>query len=295
VQRVRTVKLVGNVATTGKVVVTTSAGGVLMYWATDRFGRVLLALVVASIGLQSPVCSGAPITIVNETFDGYTSFPSQKPAGQDFVNLGVPMTSEGADSNLWMAARFGPGGDPNGAGSINADVGVQEIGSVIAGQNSSHVGRVGDTAGLVLRLDLTGLRDVTLDFDWRTYVAEEPDRFIVAYYKGDGTAFQPEGLGTPNNKYDWFNDPQLGNGSTTWYNTYWVELMQGAPNDLFTHETFSLPGDDIVYLAFRETGGDLDFGKFDNVVITARPIPEPSSLILFGLALAAIAGARRRR
>ena len=34
---------------------------------------------------------------------------------------------------------------------------------------------------------------------------ETTDRLVVAYYVGDG-------LGTPNNTYDWFNDPTLGNG-----------------------------------------------------------------------------------
>lgn len=269
-----------------------------MIWATGRFGRVFLALLfLSSSGLATGVCSAALITIVDETFDGYMSFPSTKPP-TDNVNFGVPLVSEGADSNLWLAARFGPGGNTGGATSINGDVGVQEVGSIIAGQNATPVGRVGDTAALVLRVDLTGYTDVTLDFDWRTYHIEgNTDRFIVAYYQGDGTEFQAGGLGNPNNRYDWYGDPDLGNGSNTWYNNNWVELMQGAPNNLFTSETFSLPGNDVLYLAFRLTGDDLDFGKFDNVSITARLIPEPQSLILIGLGswMGAALGWRRKR
>jgi len=270
-----------------------------MFSATERLDRVFLTLL--SFGLLAifpPVCPAATI-IVNETFEGYSVFGTQKPAN-DNVNLGVPLVSEGADSNLWLAARFGPGGDPNGNGSINADVGVQEVGSIIVTnppQNTSHVGRVSDDTALVLRLDLTGYASATLDFDWRTYRAEGADRFVVAYYVGDGTAFQPGGLGTPNNRYDWYNDPQLGNGGTAWYTNNWVELLRDGPDDLFAHESFALPAGDIVYLAFWHdddlTNGD--FAKFDNVVVSAL-VPEPCCLGLcgLGLAFAAFTGLRRR-
>jgi hypothetical protein len=248
---------------------------------------------LALIAVQASTCSAATI-IVNETFEGYTSFPNVKPvSSNDMVNFGVPLTSEGADSNLWMGARIGPGGDPNGSGSINADIGVQEFGGPDSG-NNTKVGRVGDTAALVLRLDLTGFASATLDFDWRTYLYEAGDEFVVAYYKGDGTAFQPGGLGTPNNKYDWFNDMDLGNGSFTWYNTNWTELLRSGPDDTFNHESFPLPGNDIVYVAFwSDDNSNTDFGKFDNVVVEAI-VPEPGSLILIGLALLASAFGRRR-
>jgi hypothetical protein len=153
----------------------------------------------------------------------------------------------------------------------------------------------------VLRLDLTDLVNVTVDFDWRTYLADPEDQFVVAYYKGDGTAFQPEGLGNPNNTYDWFNDPQLGNGGNAWYTNNWVELLRDGPNDAFQPETFALPGDDVVYLAFwMDANSDRDFGKFDNVLIMADPklddneIPEPGSLMLLMLGAAACSIAARR-
>jgi hypothetical protein len=264
---------------------------------------ILVLLLGGLIVLPAAVCSAGSIVVVDEDFDGYTMFPNIKPvSSNDHVNLGVPLVVEGADSPLWLAARFEAGGNVAGAKSINNDVGVQREGA--PGINDTPVGRVGDNAGLILRLDLTGLVDVTLDFDWRTYLSEvaDGDKFVVAYYKGDGTAFQPEGLGTPNNTYDYFNDPQLGNGSETWYNDNWVELLRDGPDNNFTHETFALPGDDIVYLAFWNDDDDteVDYAKIDNVLIMADPkpnendIPEPGSLMLLILGVAACSMAARR-
>jgi hypothetical protein len=288
----------GGFATAGKVVASTGAGGVLMISATLRARLVVATLVLASLSwLPNGICSAALVTVVNETFDGYTSFPNMKPPN-DPVNFGVPLTGEGADSNLWLAARFEAGG--NGAGNtINTDVSVQESGSIIAGQNDTPVGRAGDGAGLVLRLDLTGITNVTLDFDWRTYIQDAADDFVVAYYVGDGTADQPGGLGNPNGVFDWFNDPQLGNGSMTWYNNNWTELLRASPNDLYTHSTFPLPGNSVVYLAFWNDDGsssdnELDFGKFDNVVVRGEVVPEPASFVLLGFGLLATSFRRRR-
>lgn len=233
------------------------------------------------------------IIAVSETFDGYTHFPDEKP-DNDPVNLGVPLVSEGADSDLWLAALL----ELSDNVPISKDVGVQKFGG---GGNSTHVGRAGDDAGLVLRLDLSGLTNVTLDFDWRTFLADTSDRFVVAYYQGDGMAFQAGGLGNPNGIYDWYNDPDLGGGvmdrdggtGNSWYQDNWTELLRATKHDTFRHENFSLPGGDVLYLAFWMDDGNGDFAKFDNIVVMADPIPEPSSLAL--LMTAGCLLARRRR
>jgi PEP-CTERM motif len=244
---------------------------------------------------EKPVTAGQ-ITLVDETFDGYHQFPDEKPAN-DPVNLGVPTQAKGADSALWLAGRFEAFDDD----PLAKDVGVQHIGG---GGDNTPVGRAGDEAGLVLRLDLAGLTNVTLDFKWRTFLADPPDRFVLAYYVGDGSEFQAGGLGMPNGYYDWYSDPDLGGGvmdldggtSNSWYVNNWVELMRTTGSDHFTSEHFDLPVEnDVVYVAFWMDDGNMDFVKIDDVQVMADYIPEPSTGVLSLVAAALLGWFRRRR
>jgi hypothetical protein len=117
---------------------------------------------------------------------------------------------------------------------------------------------------------------------------------VAAYYEGDG-------LGLPNGVYDWFNDPNFGGGvldrdsgtGNSWYQDNWTELLRASAHSTFQHENFSLPGGGILYLAFWMDNGDMDFAKFDNILVMADPIPEPSSLAL--LVAAGCLVVRKRR
>jgi hypothetical protein len=260
-----------------------------------------LACALAFLAIVSSSTQAA--LIASETFDGYTHFPdTPSDPRNNGVPLVLPANTEGADSPLWMGVRVGS----TQQGSIAQDIGVQKFGSIAY---LSAVGRTADDAGLVMRLDLTNYTNVNLSFDWRMHATEQHDFFKVAYYQGDGTAFQPEGLGTPNNIYDWFNDPQLGAGSMTWYQTFWLpnELLNAPGNGTNNSTTMKvfpptpLPGGDILYLLFwldngSASTGDSDLGKFDNVLITGDLIvPEPGSLVLLGLSVAGLTLLRCRR
>lgn len=93
-----------------------------------RFVARLVIISIFSLAL-SGTCDAGIITLVNKTFNGYLTsndgagFPDEKPDG-DPVNFGVPLTSEGADSPLWLAARFELFDD----NPIPTDVGVQKAG-----------------------------------------------------------------------------------------------------------------------------------------------------------------------
>jgi hypothetical protein len=234
-------------------------------------------------------------TIVSETFDGYTSFPDFNPG--DPTNLGVPLTVEGADSSLWMGARVGG----NGSGSVATDVGVQQNFEPPGGLMRTPAGRYAEDAGLVLRVDLTAYENVNIEFDWRMHNALQTHRNKFAYHVGDG-------LGTPNNTYDWFSDPAFANGNPAWYGANFTELLSvnrtfgGTQADgSVRHESLSIPGGDVLYLVWwydvppGTTGTRL--GKIDNVVITGDLIiPEPGTCVLLALGAASLAslGFRRR-
>ena len=239
---------------------------------------------ICSLASLLPLQVSAQVTLFNETFNGYTSFPDQVPSN-DYVNKGIPEITEGA-SELWFGARF-----QNGDGTINSDLFVQKFGDYAGynppsnpAGNATPVARFEDDAGIILRIDTTGYTDITLDFDWRTFQTESGDKVTVGYYVGEigfdtgANRFMDLTSSGPNSAYQWSS---------------WTQLMrQGDTGYPFEHETFALStaaNASVVYVAFWLDDGEGDYGKLDNVSITGTPllIPEPTamSLGLLGLAL----------
>lgn len=239
----------------------------------------LLTLVIA-IGS----CFGSPATaatIFQEDWNSYTGFPgSPNDIGNHRTNFGVPTIAEGAD-NDWLAGRFEYFDDP----PLTSDIGVLAVASGFPYNNPA--GRVSDDAGLVAKIDLTNVVGAELAFDWRTFATESNDRFVVAYYVGDD-------LGEPGNAYDWFNDPNLGDGdmsgtnagggqANTWYLNNWTEVLRDTSPSSFQSESgIDISGGDgsVIYLAFWLDNGDHDLGKLDNIVVSGTVIPEPGSFVL---------------
>ena len=241
--------------------------------------------------------------IFEEDFNGYIGDPAFPGSSNDIGGhrtiYGVPTKAAGADSDLWMAARF----EFFDSNPLTDDVGVLEFGSGgPGGTYGNPAGRVSDDAGLVAKIDLTNFTDIELAFDWRTFATETDDRLVAAFYVlGDD-------IGSPNGAFDWFNDPALGNGDMSgsdangsanpWYLANWTEVHRGTSPSAFQQESgISLPGaaGNVIYLAFWLDNGDHDLGKIDNIVVSGNAIPEPSSLMLLALGLVSLLGATRRR
>jgi hypothetical protein len=242
-----------------------------------RLGRAIWAVTT----LLATVAPAGADTLFWEDFDGYTSFPAQDPIG-DPVNPGVPLQSEGADE-VWYGARFEAADSycyP--MGSVDCDLAVQKVGNLTT--NPTPVGRFEDDAGILFSVDTSGYQDVTLEFDWRTFSATSGDMLVVGYFLGD----IPEAAFTADMTADFRTGP---------YNwTNWVELDRQNAHSTFSHETWALP-DDVgpVWVAFWLDDGEGDYGKVDDVHVSATLIPEPATALLLALGLAALSAGRRAR
>jgi hypothetical protein len=230
----------------------------------------LVAVALVALHLFTGTASASPL--FEETFDGYTSFPDEHPAG-DPVNFGLPEISEGADE-LWYGGRF----QTPDNGTIQQDIAVQSIGGT---PNGTPVGRVEDEAGLIFNVSTLGFLSASLDFDWRLFSASAPDTLRAGYFVGTITGWA--GDRTKSFVGQWGSWTQIGTKTTsTW-----------------SHVSTTLPGNEVsVWVAFWLDNGEGDFGKIDNiVVVSGQQVPEPTTFVLAGFGVAAVGSVavQRRR
>lgn len=137
----------------------------------------------------------------------------------------------------------------------------------------------GRFAGLNTTVDTTGYSNLNLSFDARTFAFENTsnDIFSVLYRGNDGLWFNQDI--TPG---DWQNY-SINLDESVWGNNVEIAfLLQSEGNG--------------------PVGGllDLDWGKFDNVALSAagngsNAVPEPASMILLGSGLLGMVGLRNRK
>lgn len=259
-----------------------------------RIPMLRAALVAALSGVS--LSASAAVQLFFEDFEGYTSFPDEIP-NNDPVNRGIPRLSEGA-SEVWYGGRFET---PDSNASINSDLAIQKFGG---GTNLTHTGRFEDDAGLLFRISTIGYFDVTLSFDWRTFLADTGDRVVVGYRVGSaGFASGCTGEG----EAACFQDFRSSAGNLPWYTSEggttlsgnWTQLMRATKSDSWQSESFLLPdaveNQSEVVFAFWLDNGEGDYAKLDNVRVMANPVPLPAAVWLLGSALGGLATVARRR
>jgi hypothetical protein len=218
---------------------------------------------------------------------------------------GSGTTINGGADNDWYAARF----QSPSNGTILSDVGAQQVGGATGSgasyvNNPTPVGMFQDDAGLLFKISTTGYTNITLTFDWRTFVAETTDKVTVGYFVGDLDAMHPSNFAA-NRTIDLRPTSQGGpaNGPGNWsnYGGSWVQLMSGSGNDLWhLNQSFNLTNANNapeVWVAFWLNDGESDVGKVDNVVIMADQVvvPLPAAVWLFGSGLLGLVGVAQRK
>ena len=241
------------------------------------------------------------VTLFSENFEGYTSFPNYDPF-LDPVNSGIAKLSEGAQQT-WYGARF-EGTDTllstySTQASIDADLAIQQFGGLpILSTNTTHTGRVADDAGMLFKINTVGYTNVNLSFDWRTYKAETTDRIVVGYHVGAISDFGADFAGSAcagNGESGCYAD--LRSGANSW-TSGWTELMRDSASYSWNSENLALAaGQSEVWVAFWMDNGNGDYAKFDNVLVTATPVPEADTyaMLLAGLGLVGYTVSRRKR
>lgn len=202
--------------------------------------------------------------------------------------------TEGAQE-AWYAARFqgGSGGTNTGTmAEIDKDLAILDVGG---GNNSSNVGRLEDDAGLLFKLNTTGLDSINLSFNWGTANTSSTDKLVVGYHIGAISGFD---TCSGNGEAGCFADLRT---SLPWNTTNWKQLLSGnSPVTTGGWQSAGFLLDDAVenkgevWFALWLDNGNTDFGLIDNVLVTAVPETDTYAMMLAGLGLIGFTIYRRR-
>lgn len=168
---------------------------------------------------------------------------------------------------------------------------MQQFGGFLT-SNNTHTGRVADDAGLLFKISTTGYSSVNLSFNWRTFLAETTDRIVVGYHNGPISVF---GFCDGNGSTGCYADLRMGSNSWT---SGWTELLRASASNRWNSQNYALtPGQSEVWVAFWMDNGNGDYAKFDNVLVTATPVPEADSwaMMVAGLGLISFGVSRRKQ
>lgn len=258
------------------------------------------ATIALLLGL-SGISSAQAVTVFSENFEGYTSFPTS--SGSNARNDGIPMKLAEGAQEAWYAARFqtGSGGSNTGTmAEIEKDLAVLTNGG---GSNTTNVGRFEDDAGLLFKLNTTGLDSVNLSFNWATANTSSTDKLVVGYHIGPISGF---GACSGNGEAGCFADLRA---TLPWYTTEtvgattltgnWTQLLSGNSSGGWQSASILLPdaveNNSEVWFALWLNNGNNDSGLIDNVLVTAVPEVDTYAMMLAGLSLIGFSVSRRKQ
>lgn len=258
--------------------------------------QIAIALLLGLSGAGVAQAAATPATVFFENFEGYTAFPSLDPRGVR-VNPGIPSRSEGA-SETWYGARF----ETPDNGTVNQDLAIQQSGG---GTNNTRTGRTEDDAGLLFKLNTTNLDNITLRFDWRTFLASTNDRFVVGYHVGPISSFGScSGQGEAgcfaenlNTRLPWYVNQNVQTNPVLTGN--WTQLLRDTRSNAWKSESFLLPNavenNSEVWFGFWLDNGEGDYAQIDNVLVTAVPEADTWAMMVVGLGLVGFSARRRKQ
>lgn len=224
-----------------------------------------IAWFIVFVGLLGFTTESQAVVLLHEDFNNAPHSTALPPFGP-----GVPVTP-GADNN-WYGARFQSNGMT--PASIAADVGRSSWPLLDFSENAH--GWAMDDAGILIGLSTSGYSNVQWNFDWFTTLLETDDSLKAGYFIGDVTGFS-----------SLTKDLRNATGDVAKMSN-WVWTNLGS-TDSVQNTTIALPGNQSkIWIAYWLDGDENDFGKFDNINITAdRTIvtPESASMLLFSSGL----------